>query len=352
MKIAVDGMGGDFAPQAVVEGAVQAARERGIPIVLVGDKERLEYELSKDRTKGLPISICHASEVVGMHESPSSAVRRKPDSSIRVAFELVKKGEAAGVVSAGNSGAAMAVGMFVLKKLKGVDRPAIAVSLPTLKEPAIMLDVGGNVDCKPHHLFQFAIMGSGYATYVLNKERPRVGLLSNGTEEGKGNSLTKETHRILKRCSTINYIGYVEGRDIYQGDVDVVVCDGFVGNVALKISEGVADAIKAMLKREIMGSLLSQVGFLLSRRAFEGIRKKVDYAEYGGAPLLGIDGTCIISHGASSAKAIKNAIFLAYTYAHQKVNAHLLEDLERNKDLESYARKRLTVVDLSEAKQS
>ncbi len=349
MKIAVDGMGGDFAPQAVVEGAVQAAREWGIPILLVGDKERLEYELSKLDAEGLPISIYHASEVVGMHESPSSAIRKKRDSSIRVAFELVKRGEAAGVVSAGNSGAAMAVGMFVLKKLKGVDRPAIAVSLPTLKGSAIMLDVGGNVDCKPHHLFQFALMGSVYATYVLKKERPRVGLLSNGSEEGKGDLLTKETHRILKRCSTIHYIGYVEGRDIYQGDVDVVVCDGFVGNVALKVSEGVADAIKTMLKKEVMGSLLAQVGFLLFRKAFENIRRRIDYAEYGGAPLLGIDGTCIISHGASSPKALKNAISLAYRYAREQVNIHLLEQLEKNRDLEAFAKRGLTVVERSKA---
>lgn len=340
MKVAVDAMGGDFAPQRVVEGAILAAQDKGIPIILVGDRERLEYELSKykERSKDLPISIHHASEVVGMHESPSLALRKKRDSSIRVAFELVKKGEASAVVSAGNSGAAMAVGMFVLKKLKGVDRPAIAVLLPTLKGSAIMLDVGGNVDCKPYHLVQFAIMGSVYAKYLLKKEGPRVGLLSNGVEEGKGTDLTRETHLILKKGS-LNYIGYVEGRDIYYGDVDVVVCDGFVGNVALKVSEGLVDALGTMVKNEILSGIFPRLGYLLIRGAFERIKKRVDYSEYGGAPLLGIDGICIISHGASSAKAIKNAILLACNYANQRVNSHLLEDLERSRDLEMIARK-------------
>lgn len=346
MKVAVDAMGGDFAPQTVVEGAVLAAEIQHIPVILIGDKERLEYELSKynDRAKDLPISIQHASEVVGMHESPSSALRKKKDSSIRVAFELVKKGEASAVVSAGNSGAAMAVGMLVFKKLKGVDRPAIAVALPTLKGPAIMLDVGGNVDCKPYHLVQFAIMGSVYARYILKKDGPRIGLLSNGTEESKGNNLIRETHSILKKGS-LNYIGYVEGRDIYYGDVDVVVCDGFVGNVALKISEGLIDAMGTMVKKEILSGIIPQLGYLLSKGAFDRIKKKMDYSEYGGAPLLGIDGICIISHGASSAKAIKNAILLACNYANQRVNIHLMEDLERNKELETVSRKgRLKII--------
>ncbi len=340
MKVAVDAMGGDFAPQAVVEGAIMAVKEKNIPVILVGDRDMLAYELSRYDldSRALPISIRHASEVVGMHEAPSLALRKKRDSSIRVAFDLVKKGEASAVVSAGNSGAAMAVGMITLKKLKGVDRPAIAVTLPTLKEPAIMLDVGGNVDCKPYHLVQFAIMGSVYARYVLKKSSPRVGLLSNGEEEGKGNELTRDTHEILKRGS-LNYIGYVEGRDIYYGDVDVVVCDGFVGNVALKISEGLVDALGTMAKRAVLSGLLPRLGYMLARSRIEEIKKKVDYSEYGGAPLLGIDGICIISHGSSTAKAIKNAILLACSYAHQRVNRHLLEDLEKNKELQSISKK-------------
>lgn len=333
MKIAVDAMGGDYAPSVVVEGAVWATRDTGIPIILVGDRERVEDELKRYDWERLPISIKHASEVVGMDESPTQAIRRKKDSSIRVCFELVRGGEAGAVVSAGNSGAAMAAGVFILKRLKGVDRPAITVTLPTLKEPAIMLDVGGNVDCKPIHLVQFAIMGDVYARYVLKKERPRVGLLSNAEEEEKGNDLTRETHQILKKGS-LNYIGYVEGKDIYYGDVDVVVCDGFVGNVALKLSEGLAEAVATMLKKEILSSWLARLGYLLVRGAFKNLRKKIDYSEYGGAPLLGIDGICIISHGASSSKAIKNAILRAERYVKGRVNLHLLEELEKNQDIQ------------------
>lgn len=333
MKIAVDAMGGDYAPSAVVEGAVWAARDTGTPIILVGDRERVEDELKRYDWRRLPISIKHASEVVGMDESPTQAIRRKKDSSIRVCFELVRGGWANAVVSAGNSGAAMAAGVFILKRLKGVDRPAITVTLPTLKKPAIMLDVGGNVDCKPIHLVQFAIMGDVYARYVLKEERPRVGLLSNAEEEEKGNELTRETHQILKKGS-LNYIGYVEGKDIYYGDVDVVVCDGFVGNVALKLSEGLAEAVAIMLKREILSSWLARLGYLLVRGAFRDLRKKIDYSEYGGAPLLGIDGICIISHGASSGKAIKNAILRAEEYVKNRVNPHLLEELEKNQDIQ------------------
>ncbi len=332
IRIAVDAMGGDHAPGVVIDGSVRAVEEYGIPVILVGDRRRIEEELGKYRYKEDLLSIRHASEVVGMDESPVQAIRRKKDSSIRVCFEMVKDGEASAVVSAGNSGAAMAAGMFVLKKLKGVDRPAIAVCVPTMKDPAVLLDVGGNVDCKPTHLVQFAIMGDVYGRYVLKKERPRIGLLSNGEEEGKGNDLTRETHELLKMTS-LNYIGYVEGRDIYYGDVDVIVTDGFVGNVALKLSEGLVEAVVTMLKEEIKSSLMAKIGFLLARRAFNNLKKKVDYAEYGGAPLLGIDGICIISHGGSSARAIKNAILRAYEYSKGRVNAHLMEELEKNNDL-------------------
>jgi len=274
----------------------------------------------------------HASEVVGMDESPAQAIRKKKDSSLRVCFELVRSGEAGAVVSAGNSGAAMAASIFLLKKIKGVDRPAIAVSLPTMKDPAIVLDAGGNVDCKPIHLFQFALMGEVYAKYVLKKDRPRVGLLSNGEEEGKGNDLTREAHALLKNAS-INYIGYIEGREIYQGGVDVVVTDGFVGNVVLKLSEGLVEAVTTMLKNEIMSGFFSRIGYLLSRGAFRNLKKKIDYAEYGGAPLLGIDGVCIISHGRSNAKAMRNAILRAHEYSKNRVNVHLSEEIEKNQDL-------------------
>ncbi|MBI5327820.1 MAG: phosphate acyltransferase PlsX [Deltaproteobacteria bacterium] len=336
MKIAVDAMGGDYAPSVVVEGAVLAAGELDIPLILVGDKTRIEDELVRHKWQGLPLSIKHTSQVVGMDESPGQAIRKKKDSSIRVCFDLVKNGEANAVVSAGNSGAAMAAGIFVLRNLKGVDRPAIAVILPTKKEPVIVLDAGGNVDCKPIHLVQFALMGSVYAKYILKKNNPKIGLLSNGEEEGKGNELTRETHEILKDSSFnyLNYIGYVEGRDIFSGDLNVVVCDGFVGNVVLKVTEGVAEALTSMLKKEIMASISAKFGYLLAKGALENVKKKVDYAEYGGAPLLGIDGIGIISHGASDAKAIKNAIKVASECAKNKINRHLLEELEKSQILQ------------------
>ncbi len=329
MIVAVDAMGGDHAPVVEVEGAVAAARQWGIPIILVGDAERLGRELERYATSGLKISVRHASEVVGMHDSASDEVRKKKDSSIRVAFELVKNGEADAVVSAGNSGATMAAGMFVLKRLKGIERPAIAQIFPTLEGKTLVLDVGGNVDCKPVHLMQFAIMGEVYARHVMGVENPRVGLLSNGEEESKGNELTREPHLLLKQRSSA-YAGYVEGRDIFNGMVDVVVCDGFVGNVVLKLSEGLAEAVGKMLKDEIKKSFLSKVGYLLSRQAFSNFKRKVDYAEYGGAPLLGIDGVGMICHGGSNAKAIKNAIRFAHDYASKGVTKRMAEKLLEN----------------------
>lgn len=341
MKIAIDAMGGDYAPSQVVEGAVLAAREFDVSLILVGDKTSIEDELAKHEWKSLPISIKHASQVVGMDESPGQAMRKKKDSSIKICFDLVKNGEAGAVVSAGNSGAAMAAGIFVLRNLKSVDRPAIAVIMPTKKEPVVVLDAGGNVDCKPLNLVQFALMGSVYAKYILKKDNPKIGVLSNGEEEGKGTDLTRETHEILKGSSFnyLNYLGYVEGRDIFSGDVDVVVCDGFVGNVVLKTTEGVAEALISMLKKEIMASLPAKIGYLLAKGALLKVKKKVDYAEYGGAPLLGIDGIGIISHGASDARAIKNAIRVASECAKNKLNRHLLEELEKNNDIQGLCSK-------------
>ena len=329
MRVAVDAMGGDNAPVIEVEGAVAAAREFGIPITLVGDTEKLRAELDKHSCSGLDISIHHASEVVGMHDSASDAIRKKKDSSIRVAYELVKEGKAAAVVSAGNSGATMAAGMFVLKRLQGIDRPAIAQIFPTLKGKTLVLDVGGNVDCKPIHLAQFAIMGEVYSRYAMGIVNPRIGVLSNGEEESKGNDLTRETHAILKK-TPLEYAGYIEGRDIFNGVVDVVVCDGFVGNVVLKLSEGLADAAVTMLKEEILQSFCSKVGYLLARKAFSNFKKKVDYAEYGGAPLLGINGVGMICHGGSNVKAIKNAIRFAHDYARKGVAQKIAEKLQEH----------------------
>ncbi|MGA7826901.1 MAG: phosphate acyltransferase PlsX [Geobacteraceae bacterium] len=332
MRVAVDGMGGDNAPVVEVEGAVAAAREFGIAVTLVGNSEVLQQELAKHNCAGLNISVVHASEVVGMHDSASDAIRRKKDSSIRIAYELVKAGKVDAVVSAGNSGATMAAGMFLLGRLKGIDRPAIATIFPNLHGRTLILDVGGNVDCKPQNLVQFAVMGEVYAKYFMDIKSPRVGLLSNGEEESKGNELTRESHAHLHellRGTPFNYLGYVEGRDVFAGSVDVVVCDGFVGNVVLKVSEGLVETVGKMLKAEIKQSFLSKLGYLFVRGAFKNFRKKVDYSEYGGAPLLGINGVGMICHGGSSAKAIKNAIRFAHEYARKGVNMKMAEKLKQ-----------------------
>jgi glycerol-3-phosphate acyltransferase PlsX len=329
LRVAVDAMGGDNAPVVEVEGAVAACRDYGLSVTLVGDRTRLEAELAKHTVSGLDIDIFHASEVIGMHDSASDAVRKKRDSSVRQAFELVKDGKACAAVSAGNSGATMAAGMFVLKRIKGIERPAIAQLFPTLKGQTLVLDIGGNVDCKPLHLVQFAIMGAVYARYAMGVQTPKVGLLSNGEEDSKGNELTRETNSILRKTS-LNYAGHIEGRDIFAGAVDVVVCDGFVGNIVLKLSEGLADAAGKMLKREIVKSWISKIGYLFVRGAFNRFKKLVDYAEYGGAPLLGINGVGMICHGGSNVKAIKNAIRFAHEYAKNGVSEHVAEKLLEN----------------------
>ncbi|MCK5235435.1 MAG: phosphate acyltransferase PlsX, partial [Deltaproteobacteria bacterium] len=337
--IAVDAMGGDNGPSVIIEGAIEAAK-KGIEIILVGDEKIIEKELNSHKVKNLPITIKNATEVVEMNESPAQAIRKKKDSSIRVCFDLVKEGKANAVVSAGNSGAAMAAGMFLLKRLPGVERPAIAVTVPTMKTPAVLLDMGGNVDCKPIHLAQFAIMGSVYASCVLKKENPTIGLLSNASEIGKGNELTRLTHELLLNTS-LNYVGYKEGKDIYKGETDVIVSDGFVGNVVLKVSEGLVEAVIQMLKEEIKASFLAKIGVLLAKGAFKKLKKKIDYSEYGGAPLLGINGSCMISHGASNSKAIMNAIIRATEYVEGDVDLHMTEEFLKNSDLAQLATKQL-----------
>jgi glycerol-3-phosphate acyltransferase PlsX len=329
MKMAVDAMGGDDAPGPIVEGAVLAAREYGVGILLVGDSAVIRKDLDRYDRSGLDIAIVHAAQKVEMEEAPSIVIRRKRDSSIWVATEQVKKGDAVAVISAGNSGATMATALFILGPLQGVERPAIATVLPTLTGSAILLDVGANVDCKPLHLFQFATMGHEYAEWVLQKSHPKIGLLSIGEEETKGNEVTKEALKILK-ASPMNFIGNIEGRDVYSGAADVVVCDGFIGNVVLKISEGLADTLGKLLKREIAATLGGRLGYLFLRSAFQRFRRRVDYAEYGGAPLLGVNGISIICHGRSSAKAIKNAIRVAKTQAEGRVNERIQKDIENS----------------------
>ncbi len=308
MKIALDAMGGDAAPAVTVRGALDAVDALGIGVVLVGDETRIRAELG---TQGDGrISVRHASEVVGMEESPAVALRRKKDSSIRVAVNLVKSGEADAVVSAGNTGAAMATSFLVLGASEGVDRPGIATVMPSAQDPFVLIDAGATVDCKPMHLLQFGVMGEVYASMALGRANPKIGLLSIGEEASKGNELTKESFKLLSD-SHLNFVGNVEGKDIFAGAVDVVVCDGFIGNVALKIGEGIVEAAVHMLRRELAHSLLGKLGYVLLKAGVPELKKKLDYSEYGGAPLLGINGICIISHGRSSSKAIRNALAVA-----------------------------------------
>ena len=330
MKIAVDAMGGDYAPQAVVEGAVMAVKECDVQITLTGLSGLIEAELSKynDRTK-LPIEVVHAEDVVEMHEAPSKVLRSKKKSSIKVGLELVKMGNAAAFVSAGNTGAVLAFATFTLRPLKGVDRPAIAIQLPTLKGYSILLDAGANVDCKSSQLFQFGIMGHSFAKYILGKATPDVGLLSIGEEDSKGNEVTREAFHMLKN-SHIKFIGNLEGKEVYQGNADVIVCDGFTGNIALKISESLAEMIGDNLKQIFMANWFTKLGYFLIKPKFIDFKKKVDHSETGGAPLLGINGVCIIAHGGSSPKAIKNAIIRAKELVEKKMNEHIRDDIESN----------------------
>ncbi len=327
MRIALDAMGGDYAPSATVEGAIKAVNStEGLSIILVGDKKEVQNELTRRKYPHSRISIQHASEVVGMDEAPITALRRKKNSSIRIALDLVKAGKADSAVSAGNSGVVLATALYVIGKLKGVERPAIATVMPTTKGRFVLIDAGANVDCRPAHLLQFAIMGESYAKYILNIKKPRIALLGIGEEDVKGNELTKETFRLLKGLNT-NFIGNIEGKDIFQGGADVVVCDGFVGNITLKVSEGLAEATTMMLKEEISRRTSGKIGYFLLKSAFRSFKKKVDYSEYGGAPLLGINRPCIIGHGRSTSRAILNAIKLAEEFHKKKVIDHLSEML-------------------------
>lgn len=324
-------MGGDYGPRVVVPAAVQAATE-GIAITLVGDEAAIRAELDSCKTDGLDIDIVHASEVVEMDDKASDALRRKKDSSIHVACRIVKEGKADGVVSAGHSGATVACGMFVLGRIKGVLRPAFAGVMPTEKRPCVLIDVGANVDSKPQHLLQFGLMADVLARDVLGTKRPTVGLLSIGEEEGKGNAIVKEAFELFRE-SELNFIGNVEGRDIFTGDVDIAVCDGFVGNVALKLSEGLAKSFGNILKKELGSSILSRLGSLLSFGAFRRFKRLVDYAEYGGAPLLGLKGIVIVCHGKSNEKAIINAIRMSAKFVSNKAHEHLAEGLDAHRAL-------------------
>ena len=328
--IALDAMGSDRAPKPEIEGAIQAARHHGVHVILVGPEPMLRAELTRySAAAGLPIEIAHASEVITMDDKAVQAVRAKRDSSMRVGLRLVREGLALGFVTAGNTGAAMATAKMVLGAIPGVDRPALAAVFPTaVGTAAELLDVGANVDCKPHNLEQFAVMGEIYYRSMFGTQRPRVGLLSIGEEETKGNELTREAFQLLKRLP-INFVGNVEGRDLYNGEVDVIVADGFVGNVALKISEGVAHLVRNTLKETLRATITRQVGYLLSRSAFSDFKKRLDHTEYGGAPLLGIKGVCFITHGSSNANAIKNALRVSAEFAERSINVEIETELAK-----------------------
>jgi len=319
MRIALDAMGGDYAPAITIAGAIETISDfEDIDIILVGDESSIRRELEGKRYPPHQVSIKHASQIVRMDESPSGAIRKKKDSSIRRAIELVKNGEADAFVSAGHSGVVMATALLLLGTSNGVDRPAIAAIMPTLKTPFVLIDAGANLHCKPENLLQFALMGSTYCRLILGRSEPKVALISTGEEDTKGNELTREAFKLLKEAD-INFMGNIDGKDIFAGDADVIVCDGFIGNVVLKTSEGLADALIKMLKREVANLTTGRIGYLFMKPALKNFKKKTDYDEYGGAPLLGINGTCIISHGRSSAKAIRNAIRVASDFAGKKV---------------------------------
>ncbi|HYO12292.1 MAG TPA: phosphate acyltransferase PlsX [Thermoanaerobaculia bacterium] len=307
MPIAVDAMGGDFAPQSAVEGAFRAAAEDGASILLVGDRSRIEAELRRHGDHAGRIEVVHAEEVVGMDEPAITPIRKKRRSSIRLCAELVKDGRAQALVTAGNTGAAMISAKMVIGTVAGVDRPALAAVLPNQKGRTVLLDVGANVDVKPVHLREFAVMGHFYAQEVIGTPAPRIGLMSIGEEESKGTDLTREVLKVLKTTG-LNFVGNVEGRDVFNGTVDVIVCDGFVGNVVLKSAEALAEFILKMLRTEIEASPRARMGYLMAKPAFDRFRQRTDYSEYGAAPLLGINGGCFIGHGRSNARAIQNAI--------------------------------------------
>ncbi|MEK7764773.1 MAG: phosphate acyltransferase PlsX [bacterium] len=331
MKIAVDAMGGDRAPAVIVEGALLAAREVKSGIVLVGDEGAVGLELrrlSNGRGNPSTITIRHASETIGMGESPAAAIKAKKDSSLVVAARLVKEGEAAAMVSVGNTGACMTAAFLGLGRLEGIHRPAIAIPIPHVQGTTTVIDAGANVDCRPAYLAQFGVMGEVYAERVLGVAHPRIGLLNVGEEEGKGNELTQEAYALLK-ASPLNFIGNVEGRDVANGSVDVIVCDGFVGNIVLKMAEGLALAILELVKAGYRaGGPGTALGAWLSRPVFRGVKHTMDPARFGGAPLLGVNGTCIVGHGASSPVAVKNAIVVAERLVDQDVNRRIVERLQ------------------------
>ncbi len=320
-------MGGDKAPQVIVDGVVLAARQFDHELMLVGDKTILRRELARHRNCPSNILIEHAPEVVGMDEPPAVTIRRKRNSSISVGIRMIKNGEASGFISAGNTGAVVCAATLTLGLLRGVERPGIGIIFPTVKGVSMMLDVGANIEAKPIHLLQYGIMADAYSKFILGTPKPSIGLLSIGEEATKGTGFVKETHKLLEE-SNLYFVGNIEGRDVFSGKCDVILCDGFVGNVVLKVAEGIGGALTNLLKSSIKNSLMAKIGAAMSKPAFKKLWRDLDYSEYGGASLLGVNGNVIISHGSSSAKAIKNAIKRAIEAGEREVNKHILEELE------------------------
>ena len=335
--IAVDAMGGDFGPSVVVPGAVDAARYTDTEVILVGDEDQIRAELRKMAADAPKVRIVHCTQVAGMKDKPSDVLRRKKDSSIHVACQLVRDGEADGLISAGNSGATVACGMFILGRIPGVERPALASIIRVHGLPTVLVDVGANVDCRPFHLFQFGLMADVMTKDILQIKKPRIGILSIGEEEGKGNIQVKEAFELFK-LSNVNFIGNIEGRDIYTDIVDIVVCDGFVGNVALKLSEGLAQSLVRAFKSILQEGFLAKAATLLIRKSLKNFVKDLDYAEYGGAPLLGLQGAVLVCHGASSKRAIGNAVRTTATSVRMDTNKHLVDELTANEELTRFAR--------------
>jgi len=326
MRIAIDAMGGDYAPENIVAGALEAIKEHNIQLFLVGIEEEIRRILKRHSTDSLPVEIIHAPEIIAMNDSASVALRQKKNSSIRIAADMVRNGEVHGMISAGHTGVAMATAKIVVGSQEGVERPALATVLPTMKGLAILVDVGANINCKPVHIQQFAIMGHIFAREILGIPIPRVGLLSIGEEETKGTEQTRSAFALLRE-TPINFHGNLDARNVYDGTVDVIVCDGFVGNIALKISESLADSLERILKKHLNATILSRFGTLLSWKAYKKIKKITDYSEYGGAPLLGLRGICIICHGRSSPNAVKNAINMAIEFQKHNVNESIRNEI-------------------------
>ncbi len=331
IRIALDAFGSDNAPESEILGAMAAVdSDSELEIVLTGDEAALNNAFRK-KGRAVPsrISIRHAPERITMKDSPSFIVRNKKNSSLRVAYELVKNEEADAVISAGNSGASLAIAMIVFKRIKGIDRPAIATVMPAIGGYTVLIDAGANVDVKPYHLAQFAIMGAEYAAFMKGVKDPRVGILSNGEEETKGNDLTRETYKLIKDMD-LNFCGYVEGREIFNGKVDVVACDGFTGNVILKASESLAETIFNLLRDEVNKSLKAKIGFFMARKSLKKFKKLVDHNEYGGAPLLGVNGAAFIAHGGASGKAIASAISVAKHFVEKRIILNISRKIEAN----------------------